>query len=152
MMSVAASCLCLAVDGMDQAKFKMPRVRSRQSKLFQKLFRPRLHVAATWAHGHNITFAVADEDTRKDSVAQCELIGRAIDHILLRCGGLPHGCVVQMDNTAREGKNQFFMAFLAMAVALGSFRWTIANYLRVGHRLLTFIKILLLLFLFWLGF
>lgn len=134
MMSVAASTLCIAIDGMDQAKFKLPRVRSRQSKLFQKLFRPRLHVAATWVHGHNITFAVSDEDCKKDSVAQCELISRAIDQILLRCGGLPHGCVVQMDNTAREGKNQFFMAYLAMTVALGSFRWTIANYLRVGHR------------------
>ena len=132
-MSVASSCLCIIADGMDQAKFKLPRVRERKSKLFLRLWRPKLHVAAAWAHGSQICFSVSDEDLKKDAATQCEIVGRCIDSVLERSQGLPHGLAVQQDNTVREGKNQFFMVFMIMAVALGSFRWSIANFLRKGH-------------------
>lgn len=125
--------MCLAIDGMDQAKFKVPRVRGRHSKLFERLYRPRLHVAATWIHGESISFGVSDEDCRKDSTAQCELVSRAIDGVLARRGHLPHGLALQQDNTAREGKNQFFMAYLILLPALGVFRWVVASHLRTGH-------------------
>ena len=132
-LSIASSAMALAIDGMDQAKFKLPRVKGRQSKLFQRLFRPRLHVAASWVHGESISFAISDEDCKKDSSAQCELVSRAIDGVLTRAGGLPHGLAVQQDNTAREGKNQYFMSYLALLPALGAFRWVVASHLRPGH-------------------
>lgn len=132
-MSVASSCLCLIADGMDQAKFKLPRVRERKSKLFLRLWRPKLHVAAAWAHGSQICFSISDEDLKKDSATQCEIVARCIDSVLERTQGLPHGLAVQQDNTVREGKNQYFMVFMMMTVALGTFRWANANYLRTGH-------------------
>ena len=49
-MAVSTSQLCIAIDGMDQAKFRVPR-RIVQSKAFAKLLRPALHVHGCWAHG-----------------------------------------------------------------------------------------------------
>ena len=47
--SVGTNLCCCNIDGMDQSKFKIPRVATRisgsTSKLFQRLFRPTLHVS-----------------------------------------------------------------------------------------------------------
>ena len=131
--SVSQSVLTLIADGMDQAKYKCPRVRTRSSKTFEKLWRPKLHVGAVWVHGEVLSFFVQDEDTLKNSSNQIGMISRALDECLTSHGCLPHGLSVQCDNTCRESKNQFFMAWAAMQVALGVFRWCVANYLITGH-------------------
>ena len=132
-VSVASSCLSLVADGMDQAKFKIPRVRCRSSKLYTKLFRPRLHIAAVWGHGAEISFSIADEDLKKDSATQCEIIARCIDSILAQHQTLPQGLALQQDNCVREGKNQYLMSTLCLWVACGTYRWVTASFLRVGH-------------------
>ncbi|CAK9117825.1 unnamed protein product [Durusdinium trenchii] len=106
-LAVASSCFCVAIDGMDQAKFCVPRFRQRQAKSAQKLFRPRLHVAGCWAHGSSLTFNIANEDLKKNSATQCEILARCIQDTLNRHGCLPHGINLQQDNTCREGKNQY---------------------------------------------
>ena len=118
---------------MDQAKFKIPRVRCRSSKLYTKLFRPRLHIAAVWGHGAEISFSIADEDLKKDSSTQCEIIARCIDSILAQHQTLPQGLALQQDNCVREGKNQYLMSTLCLWVACGTYRWATASFLRVGH-------------------
>lgn len=132
-MSAATCVLCCIIDGMDQAKFKLPRCRTRAMKLFTKLWRPRLRVSACWCHGSSLNWFVADEDCKKNSAAQCEQIQRSLDMVLQRFEHLPAGLAVQMDNTPREGKNQHFMGYLCLLASLGVFRWTQANFLPVGH-------------------
>lgn len=133
--NVALSMLCVIQDGMTQAKFRIPRVRQsqKQTKLFQKLFRPQLHVSACWAHGHAVNVAVSDEDLAKDSETQVEILCRALDDILAQKSALPHGLNIQADNTYRETKNQFFMAWAMMGVALGLFRHITCSFLKTGH-------------------
>jgi hypothetical protein len=60
-----SSCL-LRVDGVDQAKFRVPRV-ALKSHAFEKLLRPALHIQGAWCHGFGFHFAVADADCRKDT-------------------------------------------------------------------------------------
>ena len=60
-----SSCL-LRVDGVDQAKFRVPRV-TLKSHAFEKLLRPALHIQGAWCHGFGFHFAVADADCRKDT-------------------------------------------------------------------------------------
>lgn len=60
-----SSCL-LRVDGVDQAKFRVPRV-SVKTHTFEKLLRPALHIQGAWCHGFGFHFAVADADCRKDT-------------------------------------------------------------------------------------
>ena len=47
---LASSVLSVIEDGMDQAKFRVPRVLVR-SHAFERLLRPALHVQGIWAHG-----------------------------------------------------------------------------------------------------
>ena len=133
--SVATSCICVMQDGMDQQKFKCPRVKQQvsHSKLWDKLFRPRLHVAGTWLHGYRLFFSIADEDLRKDSVSQMEQLMRAMSTFHAERGYLPFGLSVHADNTYRESKNRFFTSLLILLVALRVHRWVILSWLRVGH-------------------
>ena len=131
--SVSASCLCCIQDGMDQAKFRLPRIREQPSKLWSQLYRPRLHVAGCWIHGKRLYFGIAPEDLPKDSVCQIEQLARALNALREEHGALPLGLAVQQDNTYREGKNRHYLAFIILAVSLKMFRWAVASYLRVGH-------------------
>ena len=133
--NVALSLACVIEDGMDQCKFKVPRLRSicRQSKLFQRLFRPTLHLSACWLHGYCIRVFVTDQDVKKDSSAQIEQLVRTLSDTLVAIGDLPQGLSWQQDNTYREGKNQFTMAFGCLCVALGVMRHFQAAFLRTGH-------------------
>ena len=115
------------------SQVQVPRVRCRQSKTFQKLWRPSLHVIGALAHSCGVWFYVSDEDLRKDAATQAEVISRTLDDILAHHNCLPHGLALQMDNTCREGKNQFLQAWMVLQVVLGNFRWTLSSYLRVGH-------------------
>ena len=49
-MAHSVSQVCMIVDGMDQAKFRLPRIL-KKSKGVEKLIRPALHVQGAWAHG-----------------------------------------------------------------------------------------------------
>ena len=123
-------------DGMDQAKFKIPRLKGggASSKLWSSLFRPRIHTGGSWFHGKQLLFALSHEDVCKDSAAQVEQLVRGLDKIHQMHGTLPLGLCCQQDNTYREGKNRFYLAFIIGLIGLKVFRWTVCNYLRVGHR------------------
>lgn len=134
--SVATNLLTIMADGMDQCKFRIPRLRQRASKLLQRLFRPTLHVLGLWAHGFAIDLAVSDEDVCKDSETQLEALSRCLSKIHAACGTMPMGLVLQQDNCPREGKNQCVLSYMILLCALNVFRWTVCSYLRVGHRAL----------------
>ena len=75
-LSVATSVVVIIIDGVDQAKFRLPRLdtHGRIPKAMEELHRPALHVAAAWALGCTIQFFVADEDLPKNSETQCEML------------------------------------------------------------------------------
>ena len=79
-------------------------------------------------------FSIADQCQKKDSACQMEIVSRVIDAVFLRYNDLPAGLVCQQDNTTREAKNQFFCAYLCLLCGLGVFRFTMACFLRPGHR------------------
>jgi len=137
MNSVATNLLCINIDGMDQSKFRIPRVapgpRGSETKLFQRLFRPVLHVCGAWCHGFRLNFYVADEDLRKDSSTQQEVLSRTLSDVFKQYGQLPQGLVIQQDNTYREGKNRYFISHMILLVAIRVFRFGLCTYLRVGH-------------------
>lgn len=133
--SAATNVCCFNIDGMDQSKFRIPRVKERATtKLFQRLFRPVLHICGSWCHGHKLFVFVADDDLRKDSTTQQEVLARCLSDIYDTYSTLPMGLHIQQDNTYREGKNRYFISHCILLCALRVFRYAVLSYLRPGHR------------------
>lgn len=131
-LAPTSSVLTMIVDGIDQAKFRMPRQKVR-SHAFDRLLRPALHVQGAWAHGAGYHLAVSDADCKKDTVANCDVIARMLENIYKRYGSVPMGLHVQQDNTSRECKNQKMLKFAIGLVSLGVFRWVTLAFMVTGH-------------------
>lgn len=133
MGSVMTNVMCMISDGMDQAKFKIPRTLNLKSKLLDKLYRPNLHLAAVWIHGYRLYFYISDADLKKDPNTQIEMVSRSISDVFQSVGQLPAGLVSQQDNCFRDAKNQYYLAFMLMLVVLDIFRYTLTSFLGTGH-------------------
>lgn len=134
--SIYSSRLTEIVDGMDQSKLRCPRFGyDRLTKSLERLFRPTLHLTCAYIHGFKAFLPVTDENMRKDSTTQAEVIIRSLSALCDSLGGsnLPLGYHLQQDNCYREGKNQFVINLLLLLQLIGAFRWTACGYLRTGH-------------------
>ena len=131
-LAVSSSVLTICVDGMDQAKFRIPRQKVR-SHAFERLYRPALHVQGVWAHGFGYRLAVSDADAKKDTVGNVETIARMLNDYFAHFKTLPLGLHIQQDNTSRECKNQKMLKFATSLVSMGVFRWVTLAYLVTGH-------------------
>jgi hypothetical protein len=80
-ISVMSSTCALIVDGMDQSKFRLPRITTtgRVPKAVEKLMRPCLHVVGAWLKGGPLHFAITDENIKKDSACYLEVVSRCIE-------------------------------------------------------------------------
>ena len=115
----------LRVDGVDQAKFRVPRCKTK-THAFGKLMRPPLHVQGAWCEGFAYHFAVADADMKKDTNNNIEVIARLLETLYKKHGALALAISLIQDNTSREFKNSKTFLFGIKLVALkcvGSFRF-----------------------------
>lgn len=131
--SLSTSVGHLDVDGVDQAKFRVPR-KLVKSHAFQTLIRPALHVQGVWWQGLAYHLAVSDGDVPKNTNSNVETMARCIEAVYLRCSlHLPMGLVIKQDNCQRECKNAKVVKFATMLVSLGVFRWVALTYWATGH-------------------
>lgn len=70
--------LSMILDGMDQAKFKCPRLLYASAHLKQS-WRPQLHVTGCIIHGLADLYWVGDSDLKKDANATVQYLNEAID-------------------------------------------------------------------------
>ena len=132
--AIATSLVAIIQDGMDQAKLRVPRLGyNRPSKAYQKLFRPALHLVATFVHGFKLLINISDEDLKKDSVTSIELFCRSLCELVDTFGRFSLSIHLQQDNTYREGKNTYMVTFLLLLQILGIARFTSLGFLRVAH-------------------
>ena len=128
--------LKLTVDGMDQAKFKVPR-NMASSKLWESAWRPQLHVVGVIVWGWLEIYFIMDPDMKKDSNMECTVIARSLDILKARLDRqghhAPEDLLVNADNTTREGKNQHFCTFMAYLTGNGAQTCSQTDYLKVGH-------------------
>ena len=88
-------------DGVDQAKFRVPRVLTK-THAFDNLIRPTLHVQGAWCEGFAYHFDVADAGIQKNNNNNLEVIARLIDDMYQKYGALPLAISLIQDNTSRE--------------------------------------------------
>ena len=68
------SVLCVMADGMDQAKFKIPKQRREKTKAMEGFFKPPIHVGGVWCHGHAFQLHACTPDVPKDANTNIEAI------------------------------------------------------------------------------
>lgn len=124
----------VVTDGMDQAKFALPRHEAMRSKEFAQFMRPRLHISCAIAHGWLIVFQISPPDLPKDGNASIELISHVLSMLKDRGAHLPSLRVtVQSDNTCRECKNSLMVRFLASLTSSRTVGSCALSCLRAGH-------------------
>lgn len=131
--------LKLMLDGMDQAKFSMPRARKLQGTSdYGKAWKANCHVVGCILWGIAEIYFLLPMDSAKDSSMQCTLVGRALDlakkflHSISEELDLADNLVIAIDNTAREGKNQVFAQFCAW-MASQLFASVEVQFMQVSH-------------------
>lgn len=126
--------ICLIQDGMDQAKFQVPRHPMIRAKSLESFNRPKLHVAATICHGRHVAFYLSEPDVAKDSNTSCEMLMHSLNE-LAKSGVQLSACRVtlQADNTCREVKNGIVMRLMAALVSDGVILSGRMSFLRSGH-------------------
>ena len=128
--------ICLTIDGMDKCKWLVPR-SLENSKKMGALWRPALHFVGVLVPGILEYYALLEADQKGDSDTQQTLLARALDlcETELRRHGkeMPRSCILNFDNTAKEGRNSQVLLFAATLVLKERFdEVTLALY-RVGH-------------------
>eukprot|EP00969_Alexandrium_andersonii_P058739 2588549-Alexandrium_andersonii.AAC.1 len=104
------------------------------SKAFDKLVRPELHLIGSWAIGASLHMAVTDENVKKDSDCQIEIMSRTLESVFERSGRmLPLGLHMQADNCSREFKNKYCLRMGILLVLTKVLRWVTFGFLRTGH-------------------
>ena len=128
------SWLCCIIDGMDQAKFCVPRLRDRiVTKVFEKLNRPRLQVIGTWIHGFQLALLIALPTMPKTSEVVMECIARGLNRIYAKYHSLPKCLHFQFDNAPNNMKNQKMIRWGVVMVLFGIVKCVRLGYLRKGH-------------------
>ena len=117
--------LHVRIDGMDQAKFKIPR-QLENAKAWGQIWRPTLHTLGIIVEGLFEIFLIMDMDIPKDSNMQCTALTYALDvtakELARRGLPMPQNLSIKFDNTPREGKNQHLVKYEAWLVGMGVFR------------------------------
>eukprot|EP00434_Breviolum_minutum_P027937 symbB.v1.2.024718.t1/scaffold2362.1/size81346/1 len=105
-----------------------------KAKTFDSWARPRLHVAATIAHGWSVNFYVSEGDLCKDSNTSLEVLSHTITSLKKSEYDLASATVtIQSDNTAREVKNGICMRWASAIVSDCVAKEVILSFLRTGH-------------------
>lgn len=123
--------LGICIDGMDQKKTELPHFIRCPKNMDEKYF-IAVHVVGCLVFNKKLTSNVFLNypNIHNDS----NLTIHVIQHVLNTWeGALPPVLYLQLDNTARENKNKFVMAYLNMLVHLGVFKKIKVGFLLVGH-------------------
>jgi len=129
--------LRIVMDGIDQAKFRLPRNTAGAADL-EPLWRPALHVTGVIIHGHIEVYYIMDTDRPKDANMNCTVLMRSLDILQEQSFSdhqfaMPRDVEIQTDNTAREGVNQTFAILNAYLNAADMFDQTLNARQTVGH-------------------
>jgi hypothetical protein len=113
----------LSIDGMDQHKCTIPRLK-RATQKSAGLETIPISVIGVMCHGHapKATAYILPGDFPKDSSLTCHIIAQSLLRALEANGKLPPVLYLQLDNTYRENKNTTVFAFCRWLVQMNIFK------------------------------
>ena len=121
----------LCIDGMDQKKTELPHFTNVPKNMDAKYF-IAVHVVGCLVFNHRLRAKVYLNypNVHNDSNLTIHVIQDVLNEWE---GDLPPVLYLQLDNTSRENKNKFLMAYLHMLVERGVFKKIKVGFLMVGH-------------------
>ena len=117
--------MCIIIDGMDQAKTNLPNTKL-VAKSTSGLWRLRTHVTGILVHTRapygKLAFAYVDllQYPHSSNLTLTLLLKTLV--ACSKCQNVPENLYIQMDNTSRENKNRYVLAFCALLVSLKIFK------------------------------
>ena len=122
-----ARMVVIMTDGADQAKYCLPRdPLLRSAYRTSKLRRPRLKVHGAWAFNYCLRIAILEETTQHGSSMVTEIIAHTLEDVnrISHQKGIPAPTTLVLvgDNTVKECKNQWLMAYLQGLVSHGKLK------------------------------
>jgi hypothetical protein len=127
-----ADFLSLIVDGADQQKYALP-YRPRPMKVVDNCWRQKNHVMGAISHGRQVFAFIATDAIKQGNNVTIEVIHRVLLKTIKDEGRLPPVLYLQLDNTTKQNKAKYLMAYLHSLVDAGVFKKIIVSFLPVGH-------------------
>ena len=124
--------MSLIVDGADQSKYELP-YRPRSTKTADTLWKQKIHVMGAISHGRRVSAFISTDDIKHGNNVTIEVIHRVLWKTLEDEEFLPPVLFLQLDNTTRQCKAQYVMAYLHSLVDAGVFKKIVVSFLPVGH-------------------
>jgi hypothetical protein len=125
--------MSMIIDGADQSKYDLP-FWCESSHASDETKRLKMHLYGVLVHGRrSYVFVSPDhEEQGQNSTIQCiwEVI---VDQYFANGKKLPNVLFLQLDNTTKQNKGRFVMAFLSLLVHHGVFERIYVCFLPVGH-------------------
>jgi hypothetical protein len=124
----------IVIDGMDQKKTRLPHW-SRPPKSVDESCLIQLHVVGCLVfHKEIFSRVFLNYPTlRNDGNLTITILQRVFHEWSSRAGGLPPILYLQLDNTARENKNNLLFSYLHMLIQKKVFKKIKVGFLLVGH-------------------
>jgi len=124
--------LSLIIDGADTSNFMIPHLceRSHQSDMTTKV---KMHVLGCIVHGVDTYAYTCPPHIAQGHNITIQVLFYVLLAILSKVGSLPPVMFLQLDNTTKQNKGRFLMAFLAYLVLMGVVKSAYINFLPVGH-------------------
>ena len=124
--------LSLIIDGADSSSMQIPHLaeRSHASDACPKI---KMHILGCIAHGRDTYAFTCPPHIAQGHNITIQVLDRVLLDIKKKEGSIPPILHLQLDNTTKQNKGRFLMAYLAFLVQQGVIKEAYCNFLPVGH-------------------
>ena len=126
--------LSIIIDGADQSDYCLPYTCNKSHKSDQA-WKLKLHLMGVIAHGHGAYVYTCPHNHAQGHNVTIQALFDTLVQLMKDndWAKLPEVLYLQLDNTTKQNKGRYLLAFLALLVEAGSFRKIIVSFLPVGH-------------------
>jgi hypothetical protein len=125
-------CMSVIIDGADQKNNELPH-HAKEGKATSGLWKLPVHNMGALSHGRQAFSFLCTDSMKQGTNATIEVLHRVLLHTRKQEGKLPGTLFVQLDNTTKQCKSQYMIAYLSSLIESGVFHRIIMSFLPVGH-------------------
>lgn len=124
--------LSISIDAADQSAYGIPYYY-RRSHAQDGMTKVSVHLMGAIVHGRQPFAFTFLENIKHGTNITIECLHRIFRRIRENEGALPQVLYLQMDNTCKQNKNKYMLAWMYHLVHIGTFRAVHLHFLPVGH-------------------